>query len=307
MKWSEFKAEVEKLLGPNRNRMGAEELVPAQITQAIIDCQYKVEALRYGHESLFTAASVTDSGKASFGTIPNDIRIREIWLSREESGSVVEREARLVSWKSRVAMVNGTACLNDGNPLIAISPTRTQFAVYPALRYAGGDPSGSNLIPDGALYAGFIYTPENPPAAYEDGLYDVPVVAGNTYRWIKGSADSKLLNGASYAAQNENFVAASSSVRLYGDLGLAVTAQIYLIATDDKPSVDDELQLIWDGVRTDFSDGDNVPFNLAAAGAVASWVNAQCAGQLDNDEPRAAKLMRDYNRAVRRMRTEFAR
>lgn len=64
------------------------------------------------------------------------------------------------------------------------------------------------------------------------------------------------------------------------------------------PLINDEtyLLLVWEGIKSDFADGDNVPFPEDAAEAFAAYVSAKILSLVDKNQGAAAEQMAEYRR-----------
>lgn len=97
---------------------------------------------------------------------------------------------------------------------------------------------------------------------------------------------------------------------------VAIRGCRYWVAFDDHaatftifPAIDDESQVVlgWDGIRDDFADADNVPFNNDVAQAVAYWVQWKLASSSVDKTPGAADANKDNYIIERRKVIRLAR
>ena len=307
MIWSAFKSRVYALLITNADRMGAEEYVPEALSAALLTAQRFVPEYRTGHETLYGPGSFTLNGEASVGTLP-DGDMEEAYLTREESLISTERQCITYDWKDRLDLTNAKACLNDGFPRIAVDPRGKMFFIHPKIRPAGGFVSGDNLILPGTLYAGFLYAPEAVFPSF--AAIDIAVVAGSTYRLTFGANEvawqDGTLSGAAlvYNTVGGTFVAYSDTLTIHGTaIGLNVTAQLFLVDSEEAPTVDDQLSIFWNGFKSQFSPNDDTPFDEILIEPVAAFINRMCATDIDQNLQVVPTLDRVFMRAMRSIRT----
>ena len=126
-------------------------------------------------------------------------------LDTELEGTVVGKEYYLVLYAT---LATGEA--------VTLAQTRF-FVIRDNVPDDGTQPvQAGNLIPGGATYDG-------------SGHYTLSgLTAGKALRWLKGSHDTSLTNGAStVSTSGQNFFAAGTSVTLNGTAGQTVTAAVW--------------------------------------------------------------------------------
>lgn len=112
---------------------GLRARVLKEIRAGAIELQNFIDAYRVGHTTVFKAEDVTASGAASRGLLPEQARLREVWVTYpDELGDTSSRrvEAVRIPWELRHTEL---ICGEGDRALIAYDPGLTNFLVTPAL------------------------------------------------------------------------------------------------------------------------------------------------------------------------------
>lgn len=106
--------------------------------------------------------------------------------------------------------------------------TNARFAVWGSRFYAAipiddSRATSRNLVPAGATFSASAYT--------------IPVIPGETYKWVKSGGDLQLVNGSDYYSDATEFTAASNTVRITGATGVAVASELRRVFKDCNNAV----------------------------------------------------------------------
>ena len=89
MKWSAFVSGVNELLPSDSGRMGLETYIPRMMRAAVIDLQIHIDQYKIGHSTVISADEMLEAGDAMQGALPNNVKIRELWIQGIEDVPVL--------------------------------------------------------------------------------------------------------------------------------------------------------------------------------------------------------------------------
>lgn len=134
--WSEFVAEVKKLLPIEARRVGvgtsATDYLSSLIMQAVIDLQGAVPGFRINHETIYYPDDMVIDGAAARLVKPPQSAFRGASLFRVKDGAIDSNcEAIAHPYESRFDLIGGRVATNDGLARYSIDHAGYTMYVYP--------------------------------------------------------------------------------------------------------------------------------------------------------------------------------
>lgn len=283
--WQAFKDEVNVLLTVDGDSLGlSENYTPALIKLAVQDLQQFIPAYRGGHTTNILPSELTSIGFASAGDLPaDDCQIRDAWVLR--------------------FMTLTVGSIAPSTDIITISDHGLATSDIVSLRAA----SGSTL--PGGVTAG--------------ASYYVLVLDENTFTLHQteaGSVDDELMVDLTSTGTGTIYLDYDMRRHPVDDVGwdrryVLTNAQDCLLANSAQMTInpteasfiiyprlldeDDEgythlLEINWDGLRTEWENDDETPFNSKCAEAVANYVKSKIKREGDHDESAKRSYWESY-------------
>ena len=134
--WSEFVAEVKKLLPIESQRIGvgstATDYLTSLIRQGAIELQRVIDGFKINHETIYFRDDMAQEGLAMRLTKPPQSAFRGLSIFRNEDGAIVSRfHSVSYPWEKRFDLINGLVPSNDGVCRYSIDPGGYTCYVYP--------------------------------------------------------------------------------------------------------------------------------------------------------------------------------
>lgn len=133
-KWSEFKAEVLKLLPIEANRVGvgATDYLDSLIVQAVIDLQRVIPGFQINHETIYYPDDMVVEGKASRLVKPPQSAFKSLSLFKtNDDDELVRHHSIAFPYEYRFQLINGQVAVNDKLARHAIDDAGYTMYVYP--------------------------------------------------------------------------------------------------------------------------------------------------------------------------------
>ena len=134
--WSEFVAEVKKLLPIESQRIGvgstATDYLTSLIRQGAIDLQRAIDGFKINHETIYHREDMVQEGLAMRLVKPPQSAFRGLSIFRNDAGEIVSRfDGVAYPWAKRFDLINGVVPSNDGVCRYSIDDAGYTCYVYP--------------------------------------------------------------------------------------------------------------------------------------------------------------------------------
>ena len=132
--WSEYVAEVNKLLPIEASRVGvgATDYRTSLIRQGVIDLQRVIPSFRVNHETIYYPEDLVREGWAMRGVKPPQSAFKSLSIFRIKDGELYSRNhGEAYPWRDRFDLIYGKVASNDRLCRYAIDDQGYTFYVYP--------------------------------------------------------------------------------------------------------------------------------------------------------------------------------
>ena len=278
MTFLEFNDLVDTLLPADAKRKGRSmQAYLAQMKRlAIINVQRSIEYYRIGHETKYGQLDVGVEGRASVGKIPAGANLQEAWILQEDVRDDVQVSQKypvgFEDWVTRDTLIYGN------NKRLPNLSTSVQVSPYHLK---------APIIPVGIIPPYMAVSPQNDKfilAPKLDG-HELPVMSMT----LSGGVVTVVL-GVDHGWEDEDRVETlgADQTEYNGEHAITVVDKnifTYNISTTPvspatgtinvrRMTPETSLLLVWDGVKLDFDDADNVPFDEDMAFPVSLYTAA---------------------------------
>lgn len=242
--------------------------ISKELRAAVIDLQQFVRAFQVGHSVTIVAADVDEDGNASFGTLPANSQIRSARIKRFDSAVATEPVITQAEFTT---------------PSTAAVPISAETTRIRSIAFLPGELNAGSIRVGYRTTTPIMPVPFNfdavPGKAYDLSEFVVKAeVAGDKVSFIAtvyddAESDQYRCVRVDWDDRYEKLV---QSTDCAARMAIDPKGQQFMVT---PKLVEDYSQLLltYDGTRLEFADGDTVPFDEAAARAVAMWVNAAMA------------------------------
>jgi len=311
MTFLEFKDLVDDHLVVDANRKGtAVQTYKTQLLrQACIDIQEDVEYYRQGHETIYEQADVGIENDASKGALPEGANLQEAWMIRKNIDDVVVDQWRVgyCDWVERHLLINrptssetGTSnsCVNADYNVYTNFCRSTPYGIIPVLTpYISISPQIDTFYLSPRLDGTVITV-----ASITSSGTTATVTTDSPHGFITGDnieillADESEYNGE----QTITVPDGSTTTFTYTITGSPASPDTSTTITARNVTNPLTLLLVWDGMKLDFEDSDEVPFDERMALAVSYFVKAD----IERVQGEAA-LFNSYDASYRKMKANL--
>ncbi len=284
--WAQFNDEVRKELPIDSDRLGAEQFIPRQIRNSVLDLQGFVKRYQKGHESSYTEANLTRHGSASFGALVEDARFVEAWITRSRPGTVTESLGPELAEGKTYTGGTLTVAVQQGltyRYTLGANDTSLQNGVTAVS--ASGDfiAEGGTVVLSGSISAPVTATLQR--VIKDSGC----ICTKHPIHCLAWDVRHELVSGQYCIHDNHGVMAIDPEGKVF-----YAYPQILSKETIDEEDYSYCLTVRWDGKRLDFGDLDPVPFDESMVKAVAMYVKAELAREVEKDLSMSRSYREDY-------------
>lgn len=278
---AQFIAAVKVLLTTDANRAGAVEFADALIDLGMIDLQSHIDAYRVGHTEVYLPSDFITDHFASKGTLPLECEAREMYIIRGKSAEITS-----VSTADDQLTVAG----HD----ITSPETEPQVVVGVVTNEGGSVPGG---ITEGRAYflrpVGEDAVTLHPTA--KDAVEDTNKIditsAGTGTNTLDYNRQRHQCIDVAWDDRHSIIQGMTPLNDWLGRVSIDPQGSSFYVYPEIKELDDNgfsyQFELIWDGKKLEWEDGDTVPFVQADTLVVADFVKARMERQTKRDLPMA--------------------
>ncbi len=227
-------------------RLGTLDFVDIQTRAALVEIQNFIPFYRSGHEETYGTAELTVEGSASLGAIPATADIQDCFLMRYDALSSGVITVASSGHTATASATFFTAAMVDKTILFASGARRVISAYTSGTVVTMG---GATLTASGAVFN--VLTGYRSPFVdfdWEDRYSLINALVNVVDQYPKLAIDPR---GAFYAYP-------------------AITGN-------------DQIRLFWDGIKIDYEDDDEVPYDSQCAVVAADYVKGECFRHFDKN------------------------
>jgi hypothetical protein len=278
MTWADFKTAINDCLLTHKDRRGITAFKEQQYKSGVLYLQGWIERYRQGHEDTYEPSDLSVNGFASQGTLPENCTPTEAWIIRKKSGSVsntvevTDDEITVTAHgieasDTEPGIVNGKLT-NSGGAL----PAGLEENRYYYLRVVDADTLTLHTTAAGALDNTDRVDITGDGTGTTTLTYDVSSHPCDVMPWNNRKA---LIEGQACVNGGRGII----TFNPHGDEFL-IYPLLETLDADDKTQV---LELTWNGLKVDFDDDDDVPFDDLAVSPMVEFLFSKINRHVDGD------------------------
>lgn len=288
--WGQFKDAVDALILTNANRAGTETAKLLKVKLGAKKMQECVDRYRVGHQEIYEYSDLSPQGFASQGELPEDAETRDAYMVGTINVTVLNTvdaaDDELTVTAHGITAATGAEEVEVGRFTNTGGALPTGLAANQSyfIRVVDADTITLHTNAQGAI------DNENRVDISADG-------SGTTT--LKYGLKRYPLNLVRWTDRHELIEAAVAMSGSSGFISFDPNSSTFLTFPQVPVGPDDNdrtwhVEINWDGVKLEWDDADETPFDDEAVDGVAEYVNAWFLRLVDSDMPGAEAAMKSH-------------